>query len=116
VTVVRGVMVLDLSPRSDARRAGLTKGDVIVAYDGVRDLTSEKLLTISGETKKKRVRPELTFVRDGYEHTVQVDAGFLGITMLDTRLTGPFRKHEPEPPRRQQPEREKKDGKPLDWT
>lgn len=116
VTVVRGVMVLDLSPRSDARRSGLTKGDVIVAYDGVRDLTSEKLLTISGEAKKKRVRPELIFVRDGYEHTVHVDAGFLGITMLDTRLTGPFRKYEPTPTPRQQPDREKKEGKPLDWT
>jgi len=116
--VVRGVMVLDLSPRSDARRAGLTKGDVIIAYDGTRDLSSEKLLTLAGEAKKKRIRPELTFVRDGYEHTVQVDPGILGITMLDTRLTGPFRKHEPEPARRQQPERqpEKKDGKPLDWT
>lgn len=118
VTVVKGVMVLDLTPRSSARRAGLTKGDVIVSFDGVRDLSSDKLLTISGEAKKKRIRPELSFVRDGYEHTVHVDAGFLGITMLDTRLTGPFKKYESEPARRPQPERqpEKKDGKPLNWT
>ena len=33
---IKGVLVTSLTPKSDARRAGITQGDIIVEYDGVR--------------------------------------------------------------------------------
>jgi len=113
--VVRGVMIIELTPRSDARKAGLRKGDVIVEYNGTTDLTTEKFLALTGQTRAERANPVLVFVRDGHEHSVRVARGLLGVSLMDTTLRGPFKKA----PQRESPaptDDDKKKAKPLEWT
>lgn len=112
---ISGVMILDFSPRSDAADAGLARGDVIIEYDGVRGLDAAKLIALTDRAKQDRKKPILVLIRNGYEYSVRVDGGFLGITVMNTRLRGPFKKPEPEPDRDK--ERKRKDRKkPLEWT
>lgn len=106
---VRGVMVIDLSPKSDARKAGLQKGDVIVEYNGVRDLTVERLIGLTSVTKKEKAKPLVVFVRDGNEYSVRTAPGLLGISVMDTVVKGPFKRHEHR-------HEDDPDKKPLDWT
>jgi sulfatase modifying factor 1 len=112
---VRGLRILSFSPKSDGRKAGLQKGDVIIEYHGTGELTSDKFLALTAKTRRERIRPILVFIRDGYEHSVRVARGFLGITILDTNLRGPFKK---KTPLRRSPDRKRKEKttKPLDWT
>ncbi|MDQ7781457.1 MAG: SUMF1/EgtB/PvdO family nonheme iron enzyme [Desulfomonilaceae bacterium] len=110
--LVPGVKILSFTPKSDGEKAGLRKGDVIIAYHGTRDLTTEKFLALTLETRKQRISPLLVFVRDGHEHVVRANRGFLGIAVMDTTLRGPFKKAAPE--RDTQPG--DKTTKPLDWT
>ncbi|MEW6350900.1 MAG: SUMF1/EgtB/PvdO family nonheme iron enzyme [Thermodesulfobacteriota bacterium] len=107
---VKGVMVLDLSPRSDARKAGIEKGDVIIEYDGQKSLTSEKLMTLAARNQRQRSRPTIVVVRKGHEYVLRGFPGALGVTLMDTTIRGPFKKPEPARPR--------DDGrkKPQDWT
>jgi formylglycine-generating enzyme required for sulfatase activity len=112
-TPVRGVMVLDLSPKSDARKAGMTKGDVIIEYGGIRDLTAEKFLELTARTKREKTHPIVVFVREGYEYSVRAAPGSLGISVIDTVVTGPFKKPEPRQERLPEDDKEKKA---LDWT
>ncbi|MEW6141081.1 MAG: SUMF1/EgtB/PvdO family nonheme iron enzyme [Thermodesulfobacteriota bacterium] len=113
--LVRGVKILDFSPKSDAKKAGLEKGDIIIEYNGIKDLTADKLLALNAQTRKERIQPEVLFVRDGYQYTTRVPRGFLGISMIDTSLRGPFKR----PVRRDHDDSGgdgRKSGKPLDWT
>jgi hypothetical protein len=110
-----GVRILDFTPKSDAEKAGLAKGDVIIEYFGTRELTSEKFIALTAATKKRRVKPTLVFVRDGFEYSVSVDPGFLGVTVVNTRIRGPFKKPRTRPDRSRDRDR-KKGSKKLDWT
>lgn len=113
--LVRGVKILDFSPKSDAKKAGLEKGDIIIEYNGIKDLTADKLLALNAQTRKERIQPEVLFVRDGYQYATRVPRGFLGISMIDTSLRGPFKR----PVRRDHDDTSgegRKSGKPLDWT
>jgi formylglycine-generating enzyme required for sulfatase activity len=112
---IKGVRVLDLGRRSDGQRAGLEQGDVIIEYDGVRNLTSEKFLALTAKTRRERRNPIVVFVRDGYQHTTRAARGYLGITVMNTTIRGPFKNPESRPARRDQDQR-KKHRKPLEWT
>ena len=112
--LVSGVKILSFTPKSDGEKAGLQKGDVIIEYHGAGGLTTEKFLALTLETRKKRVKPVLVFVRDGFEYAVRVNRGFLGIAVMDTTLRGPFKKAAPR--RDTVPKDKKKRTKPLEWT
>lgn len=113
---IPGIKILDLSPKSDAQKADMQAGDVIIEYDGVKDLTAQKFLALCGRTKKERTRPVVVFIRDGYEYTVRTNPGFLGIVILNTRIKGPFKKPEQRRERRQREDERDRRSKPLDWT
>lgn len=111
--VLKGVLILDFSPKSDAKKAGLSKGDIIISYDGVMDLTSEKLISLTGRSKKDKSRPEIRFVRDGREYSVRALPGFLGISVMDTSTKKPERLPDSDP--KMQPDKDQKNKK-LNWT
>jgi formylglycine-generating enzyme required for sulfatase activity len=111
--LIDGVKVLGFTPKSDGKKAGLAVGDVIIEYQGVRDLTSEKLLSLTGTTKKRRSKVSLVFVRDGLEHAIQVGPGALGVSMVNARVKAPARR--PEPRREDPPDRDDKKRGPQ-WT
>ncbi len=114
-TYVKGVMILDFSRKSDARKAGMVKGDVIIEYNGIRDLTEGKIPALAARAKRGKIRPLVVFVRDGYEYTVRLWSGSLGVALMDTIIQGPFKRPEPSPNRRPQDEKDKK-TKPMDWS
>lgn len=115
VTLVRGLEIVSLTPKSDARKAGLALGDVIIEYNSERDLTAERLIALTAATKRDRIRPLVIFVREGVEYSVRAAPGFLGITVTDTTLRGPFKKPATQPV--QPPERKKDDkAKGREWT
>jgi formylglycine-generating enzyme required for sulfatase activity len=113
---VMGIRVLDFTPKSEAKKAGLIKGDVIIEYYGVRDLTSEKLLALTAQAKRQKAKPSLVFVRDGYEYTVKVGLGFLGVTVVDTSVRGPFKRPDFKPEREDQDRPRDERTKARDWT
>ena len=112
-TIVKGVLILDFSPRSDAKKIGLLKGDIITSYDGVTDLTSEKLISLTSRSKKDKSRPEIIFIRDGREYMLKALPGFLGISVMDTSSKKPERVPDSDP--KNQPDKDKK-NKALNWT
>jgi formylglycine-generating enzyme required for sulfatase activity len=112
---VNGVKILAMTPRSDAKKAGLAPGDIIIEYDGSRDLTSEKFLALTARTRKQKKKPRIVLVREGYEYSVSVAPGFLGITLLDAKVRGPFKRRE-RPATRERDKNRKKRSKPLNWT
>lgn len=112
-TIVKGVLILDFSPKSDAKKIGLLKGDIITSYDGVTDLTSEKLIALTSRSKKDKSRPEIIFIRDGREYALKALPGFLGISVMDTSSKKPERVPDSDP--KNQPDKDKK-NKGLNWT
>jgi serine protease Do len=69
-----GVLVSDVSAGSPAAQAGLVRGDVITAIDGVKTTDSAHLrniVALRGKGKKVRV----DFSRDGKSRTVEVALG-----------------------------------------
>jgi formylglycine-generating enzyme required for sulfatase activity len=113
---VRGLLIIDFTPKSDARRAGLQRGDVIVEYHGHRDLTADEFISLTALTKRqKKVRPTLVFVREGREYAVRVSSGILGISVMDTTIQGGFKKTAPTPEKNPGNDKERK-SKHLDWT
>jgi len=115
VPPVKGVRIIDFTPRSDGKKAGLERGDVIVEYYGSRDLTADKLIALTSRSSKNKKKPILVFVRGGYEYSVRVNPGFLGVAVMDTRIRGPFKKPAPRPERTRDKKRKKR-SKPLNWT
>ncbi|MBI5571637.1 MAG: SUMF1/EgtB/PvdO family nonheme iron enzyme [Desulfomonile tiedjei] len=95
---VQGVVILDFGAKSSALRAGLTKGDVIVEYDGERQLTAERLEAHIVAPERRRIKPRVAFVRDGVEYTVTLPSRSLGVIVSDKTILGPFKKprHQPE--------------------
>ena len=114
-TYVKGVMILDFSPKSDARKAGMVKGDVIIEYDGVGSLTEGKLLALTAKAKREKIKPLVVFVRDGYEYAIRLSPGSPGISLMDTTIRGPFKRPESSPDSGPRDEKDKK-SKPMDWT
>ncbi|MBI5249215.1 MAG: SUMF1/EgtB/PvdO family nonheme iron enzyme, partial [Desulfomonile tiedjei] len=112
---VKGLMVLSFSPKSDARKVGMIKGDVIIEYDGARDLTADKFLAMTAVSRRDKTRPLVVFVRDGYEYSVRLNPGFMGVSVMDTVVSGPFKRPEPQQERIPEDDKDKK-SKHLDWT
>jgi formylglycine-generating enzyme required for sulfatase activity len=111
---IKGLLIVDFSPKSDARKAGLQKGDVIIEYDGYRDLTADAFIALTALTKRqKKARPHIVFVRDGSEYAVRVSSGMLGISVMDTTIRGSFKKPAPAPEPTHEPDKKSKN---LDWT
>lgn len=90
--LVKGVSILGLSPESVAGKAGMQKGDLIIEYHGVRNLTTDQLAALTATTKLKGTQPSVVFVRDGREHSLSVAPGSLGISAMDTTIPGSFEK------------------------
>jgi len=112
---VTGLAVVDIAPRSEASKTGLAKGDVIIAYHGVRDLNTDRLSELAVATKREKAHPVLVFIRDGEEYTVRVGPGLGGLTVAETVVKGPFKKHEPGHEKTPSRDRNKK-TKPDQWT
>ncbi len=66
-----GVYVVEVSENSAAEKAGLRKGDIITAVNGVEVTTSEEL-TAQKNLHSAGDEIELTFIRDGEEMTAKV--------------------------------------------
>lgn len=112
---LRGLVVLDVSGKSDAAKAGMRKGDVILEYNGIRELTAETFTEAAAATKQEKTRPVVVFVRDGVEYSVRIGPGFSGITVSETFVKGPFKR--PTPPAEKQREQERnKRTRPDQWT
>ncbi len=107
--LVKGLLVFDFSPKSDAAKAGMRRGDVIIEYSGVKDLTADKFLALTAASRKEKGKPSLVFVRDGYQHSIKVSSGFLGISTLETTVKAP--RVSPA-----KPSHDGKDSKGIDWT
>jgi formylglycine-generating enzyme required for sulfatase activity len=112
---MKGLVVLNFSPKSDAKKSGIAKGDVIIEYDGARDLTADKFLAMTAISRREKTKPLVVFVRDGYEYSVRVNPGFLGVSVMDTVIRGPFKRPEPRQERVPEDDKDKK-TKPHDWT
>lgn len=78
-----GVFIQAANPGSTAEKAGLRKGDVIVAYNGRRWLTTQRLAEhiIAAGSEKRRIHT--VFTRDGIQHEVEVSAGALGVSTMN---------------------------------
>lgn len=111
---VSGIVVLEFTPKSDAKKAGMVRGDVIIEYNGVRDLTAEKFLALTSKTKKDKTHPIVVFVRDGYEYSLRLPSGSVGISVMDTTVKGPFKR--PEPSHERAPAGDKDQKSRQDWT
>lgn len=111
--IIKGVLVLDFSPKSDGKKVGLAKGDIIISYDGVAELTSEKLIALTSRSKKDKSKPEIIFIREGREYSLKALPGFLGISVMDTTSRTPERI--PESDQKNAPDKDKK-NKGLNWT
>jgi formylglycine-generating enzyme required for sulfatase activity len=110
--VLKGLLVLDFSPKSDAKKAGMRRGDIIIEYNGVRELSAERLIALSAAAKKEKAKPHVVFVRDGYEYSVKVSPGFLGVSISETTVKTPQRRQDT--PREAPPS--EKGSKSQDWT
>jgi hypothetical protein len=106
---------MDFTPKSDAKKSGFIKGDVIIEYDGLTDLNSDRLIAATAKTKKERKKALIKFVRDGYQYSANVPPGSLGISTMDTVLRGPFKRQDLDESDSPSHEREMK-GKKKQWT
>lgn len=86
----RGVMILGFSQESEAREAGMKKGDVIVEYGGIGDLTTERLITLSATTNPEEASTRVVFLRDNQRHSVEFAPGPLGISAMDSTMHIPW--------------------------
>ena len=79
----KGVLIIGFNRESPAQAAGMKKGDIIVEYGGIGDLTTQILATLTDATKPETRRTRLVFVRDRQEHSVDLPRGRLGISGQD---------------------------------
>lgn len=94
---VKGVYVLDFSPKSAAKKAGMARGDVIIEFNGIGELTADRLLDLSSTSRTAKTSSQLVFVRGGYEYSVLLPPGTMGISATDIIVQGPFKKPESSP-------------------
>ena len=100
---IKGVSILGFSPQSSAEKAGMQKGDVIIEYDGVGNLTTDQLAALTATTTFKGTQLRVVFVRGGREHSLSVAPGSLGISAMDSTIQGSFGK--PQKQSRDKPQR-----------
>jgi hypothetical protein len=84
----KGVSILGFRLQSSAREAGMKKGDVIIEYDGVRNLTTETLSSLTAAARPEGIGINVVFLRDGQQDTLRVPSGPLGISAMDTTIQG----------------------------
>ncbi len=84
--LIKGVSILGFRQEATAGKAGLEKGDIIVEYDGVTDLTTEKLATLTAAMPPNVFEVLLVFSREGQENSIMVPSGSLGISAMDTAI------------------------------
>jgi hypothetical protein len=84
----KGVSILGFRPGSAAREVGMKKGDVIVEYDGQRDLTTEVLSSLAARLRPEGVRVDVVYLRDSQHDTVELPSGSLGISARDITIQG----------------------------
>jgi Zn-dependent protease len=90
----RGVSILGFETGSWARESGMAKGDIIIEYDGVRDLTTEKLVALTAMAKPEGHCVSVVVAREGSEYSLMVASGPLGISAVDTAIQGSLPKAE----------------------
>jgi formylglycine-generating enzyme required for sulfatase activity len=112
---LKGVRVLGFSPKSDARDAGFAIGDVIMEYDGVKELTPERFIALTGRTSGSRGKIGVVVARDGFKYDLRADPGFLGVIVTETVVMGPL-KTPPKKRRRKRNPRDKGGKESLNWT
>lgn len=86
--LLTGVSILGFSSDSSALAAGMEKGDLIIQYSAVGNLTTEKLTALTAATKPAGSEIRVGFLRDGKEHSVTLPPGPLGISAMDATIQG----------------------------
>lgn len=86
--VLTGISILGFGPDSSALAAGMEKGDLIIEYNGIGNLTTEKLTALTAATKPAGTETRVVFLRDGKEHSVALPQGPLGISAMDATIQG----------------------------
>jgi hypothetical protein len=84
--LAQGVQILGFAATSSAKEAGMQKGDVIIEYDGERNLTTDALSLLTGRAKAERIRVNVTFMRGDQLDVVRLPSGSLGISAMDTTI------------------------------
>ncbi|MFH1113532.1 MAG: PDZ domain-containing protein [Pseudomonadota bacterium] len=85
----RGVLILGFSPESAAQKAGMKKGDVIVEFGGIGDLTTESLASLTATTNPEETGTRAVFLRDDQDYSVELPPGPLGISAMDSTTQVP---------------------------
>lgn len=86
--LAKGVLIRGFRPGSTAQAAGMKKGDVIVKYGGIGNLTTESLAAFTATTNREKTSTRVAFLRDCQEHSVELPPGPLGISAMDTSMQG----------------------------
>ncbi len=86
---VRAISILGFNPESIAREAGMEKGDVIVEYRGIGDLTMDRLTALTTGTTYNGIGTRVIYLRSGSKHSVMLPQGSLGISAMDTTIRDP---------------------------
>lgn len=81
-----GVSILGFKSESIAGKASMQKGDVIVEYDGKRNLTTDELMSLTTVTRPEGIQVRVVYMRGAHEHSALVPPGSLGISVLDTTM------------------------------
>jgi hypothetical protein len=87
-SAANGVSILGFRLQSAAREAGMKKGDVIIEYDGVRNLSTETLSSLTAAARPEGIGIDVVFLRDGQQDTLRVPSGSLGISAMDITIQG----------------------------
>ncbi len=64
-----------VSVRIQRLRSGNGKGDVIIEYNGLGDLTTEKLTDLTATTRAAGRETRVVFLREGHEHSLKLPPG-----------------------------------------
>jgi S1-C subfamily serine protease len=86
----KGVLILGFRPESTTEKGGMKKGDVIVKYGGIGDLTTESLTALAAATNPKGTNTRVVFLRDHREYSVELPPGPLGISAMDSTMHVPL--------------------------
>lgn len=79
----RGVLIAKVQPGSEAEKAGLQSGDVVIEVDGKEILSAAQLRNAVG-VRRVGDKLKLSFIRDGKEKTLSVRIGEAGGAQVDS--------------------------------
>ena len=77
----KGVVVKEVAPDTQAAAAKLQPGDVITAYRGIETPTFEALVAAIRGTKPEAKQIELSYERNGTQHTATLQPGRMGVVL-----------------------------------